>query len=115
MGRWAQANRRGGAGALTLPNFPKATNLALSKNGGTNRMQIDFTWPIIPDAGTYRLFDTAAPTVILDLIATASVQSATQDFATFVPISGHTYQASASMTKIGFAPTVYFTNTSVAP
>jgi hypothetical protein len=115
MGRWAQANRRGGAGAQSFPNFGKPTQFALSKNGGSNRMQIDVILPVAPDSATYRLFDLAAPTVQLDLIATANVQVFTQDFATFVPISGHTYFANATINKVGFAQTVYLSNTSVAP
>jgi hypothetical protein len=115
MGRWAQANRRGGAGAKSFPNFPKPTNFALSKNGGSNRMQIDFTWPIVPGTCTFRLYDVTAPTVVLDLIATSGVQSATQDFATFVPVSGHTYIADATVAGLGFATTVYLSNTSLAP
>jgi hypothetical protein len=78
-------------------------------------MQLDVILPVAPDTATYQLFDQAAPTVALDTIATANVQVFTQDFITFVPISGHTYIANATINKVGFARTVYLSNTSVAP
>lgn len=115
MGRWSQANRRGGAGTKQFPNAPAPQTLFLDKDNPSNRMEISFNWTFIPDSCRYDLVDMAAPNTILDTIATASVQTGTQDFVTFVPVSGHTYRCTATVVKSGFATTVYFSNTSVAP
>lgn len=78
-------------------------------------MYVSFDWPFIPDSCRCDLVDMVAPGTILDTIATASVQTLVQDFSAYSPISGHTYRVTATVVKVGFATTVYYSNTGVAP
>lgn len=114
MGRWAQANRRGGGGAATYPNVPPPSSFTLARDGGTNKLFLAFNGFTVPNSGRWDLVVASAPTVILETIATADVNNLSQDYL-LVPTSAVTYQVLGTLTRPGFATTVYASNTFVWP
>lgn len=110
MGRWSQANRRGGSGGTNRSVRPVSAVLSQSAPG--NGIELLCTVTPAADRIVARIWDVAAPTV--DVAAQTTTNSTTNDLFTGPPIVGHTYAGSFQAYKGPYVTTVQLSNTVVA-